>query len=298
LQYVFEAGDYRLKPIKAKTIVSAVKQDSWFGLKYNMNLYRGCQHGCIYCDSRSSCYGIENFDEIQYKENALELLDKELKGKRVKGTIGTGSMHDPYMPVEKELQLTRRALEIIKRHGFPIHVMTKSTLVLRDIDLFKEISREYAAVSITVTTADDKLAKVIEPNTSESSERFAAIKELSQNGIYTGILLMPILPFINDTEDNIKEIVNKAKEAGAKYILPWMGVTLRDRQKAYYFSQLDRSFPGLRDLYTKSFGDSYFCPSRSDKKLYELLQSECDNAGIKTKIDFYKPKVAEQLSFL
>lgn len=286
------------KPIKAKTIVSTVKQDSWFGFKYNMNLYRGCQHDCIYCDSRSSCYGIEDFEEIQYKENALELLDKELKGKRVKGTIGTGSMHDPYMPIEKELQLTRSALEIIKRHGFPVHVLTKSTLVLRDIDLLKEISREYAAVSITITSADDKLAKLIEPNAPKSSERFAAIKELAQNNIYTGILLMPILPFINDTEDNIIELVKKAKEADAKYILPWMGVTLRDRQKAYYFKQLDKSFPGLRDIYLKQYGDAYFCPSKNHKKLYKLLQSECDKAGIRTKVDIYKPFEAEQLTFL
>ena len=285
-------------PIKAKTIVATVKQDSWFGLKYNMNLYRGCQHGCIYCDSRSSCYGIENFEEIQYKENALELLDKELKGKRVKGTIGTGSMHDPYMPVEKKLQLTRRALEIINRHQFPVHVLTKSTLVLRDIDLLKEISKVYAAISITITTADDQVASIIEPYAPKSSERFAAIKKLSDQGLYTGILLMPILPFINDTEDNIREIVDKAKEADAKYIFPWMGVTLRDRQRVYYFKQLDKNFSGLRDIYIKNFGDTYFCPSSNQKKLYELLQEECDKAGIKTKMDFYKPDEAEQLTFL
>lgn len=285
-------------PIKAKTIVSTVKQDSWFGLKYNMNLYRGCQHGCIYCDSRSSCYGIDDFEEIQYKENALALLEKELRGKKVKGTIGTGSMHDPYMPIEKELKLIRRALEIIKKYRFPVHVLTKSTLVLRDIDLLKEISKEYAAVSITITTADDKLASIAEPHAPVPSERFAAIKELSDNGIYTGILLMPILPFINDTEENISEIVIRAKEAGAKYILPWMGVTLRDRQKAYYFNQLDKNFSGLREKYSKSFGESYYCPARNDKKLYALLQNECDKAGIKTKVDFYKPEVAEQLTFL
>ena len=285
-------------PIKAKMIVATVKQDGWFGFKYNMNLYRGCQHGCIYCDTRSSCYGIENFEEIQYKENALELLDKELRSKRIKGTIGTGSMHDPYMPIEKELELTRRALEIIKKHQFPVHVLTKSTLVLRDIDLLKEISKVYAAISITITTADDKLASVIEPQAPKSSERFAAIKTLSDQGLYVGILLMPMLPFINDTEDNIREIVNKAKEAGAKYIFPWMGVTLRDRQRAYYFNQLDKSFPGIRDIYIKNFGDSYFCPSANQKKLYELLQEECDKAGIKTKIDFYKPLEVEQLTFL
>jgi DNA repair photolyase len=285
-------------PIKAKTIVAAVKQDSWFGLKYNMNLYRGCQHGCIYCDSRSSCYGIENFEEIQYKENALELLKKELKGKRVKGTIGTGSMHDPYMPIEKELQLTRSALEIIKRHQFPVHVLTKSTLVLRDIDLLKEISKVYAAISITITTADDKLASIIEPYAPKPSERFAAIKELSDHGLYTGILLMPILPFINDNEENIRDIVYKAKEAGARYILPWMGVTLRDRQKAYFFKKLDKDFPGLRDIYIKNYGEAYFCPSSKQKKLYELLQQECDKAGIKTKIDLYKSIEVEQLTFL
>lgn len=286
------------KAIQAKTIVSTVKQDSWFGLKYNMNLYRGCQHGCIYCDSRSSCYGIEDFEEIQYKENALQLLEKELRGKKVIGTIGTGSMHDPYMPVEKELQLTRRALEIIKRYGFPVHVLTKSTLVLRDMDLLKEIGKTYAAVSITITTAEDKLASIVEPQAPSPSERFAAIKELSQNGIYTGVLLMPILPYINDFEDNIRDIVRQAKQAGAKYILPWMGVTLRDRQKAYYYRQLDKSFPGLRETYEKSFGEAYYCPARKDKHLYKLLQEECDIAGLKTKIDCYKPLEAEQLTFL
>jgi len=288
----------QMKAIQAKTIISSVKQDSWFGLKYNMNLYRGCQHGCIYCDSRSSCYGMDDFEEIQYKENALELLEKELKGKRVKGTIGTGSMHDPYMPVEKELQLTRSALQVIRRQGFPVHVLTKSTLVLRDMDLLQEISRIYAAVSITITTGEDKLASVIEPNAPGSAERFDAIKQLSQNGIYTGILMMPILPYINDTEENIRNIVSRARDAGAKYILPWMGVTLRDRQRTYFFKQLDKSFPGLRESYVKSFGDAYYCPARREKQLYEFLQAECEKAGIKIKMDVYEPAGVEQLSFL
>jgi len=284
-----------VKMIQAKTLLSTIKEDKLFGLKYNMNLYRGCQHGCIYCDSRSNCYGIENFSEIQMKENALELLEGELRKKKVKGTIGTGSMNDPYMPVEKKLLLTRRALEIINIYGFPVHILTKSNLVERDIDILKKINKVYCAVSITITTAEDNLSSLIEPGAPKSSDRFKTIKKLSAEGIYTGILMMPILPFINDTEENIRQIVEKGKAAGAKYILPFMGMTLREGQREYYYRELDKHFPTMKEKYIRNYGYEYNCSSPNSKRLYNIFYELCKKEGIATNMSFYKADEYEQL---
>ena len=245
------------RTITAKTILSSVKPgiDSWFGLRYNMNLYRGCQHGCIYCDSRSNCYQLGDLSDIRIKENALLLLEKELKSKRERGTIGFGSMNDPYMPVEKSEELTRRALQLVRRYRFPVHIITKSNLVVRDIDLLKEIGRIYAAISLTITTTDDNLSKLIEPNSPISSQRFEALRQLSEAGIYAGITLMPVLPFITDEQENLLDIVYKAKENGAKYILASVGMTLREGQREYYYEQLDKHFPGLKEKYSQTYGN-------------------------------------------
>lgn len=190
-----------MRYIETKSILSKLReQDTWFGITYNMNLYRGCQHGCIYCDTRSECYRVGDISQILVKQNALELLTKELQSKRKnRATIGTGSMNDPYMPMERELQLTRNALQIIASYKFPVHIITKSNLVERDIDILQEISKTYAAVSFTITSATDSLAKKIEPNAPPTSERYNAMKVLAGKGVYTGVTLMPILPFINDT---------------------------------------------------------------------------------------------------
>ncbi len=284
--------------IQAKTILSSLKAgtDTWFGLRYNMNLYRGCQHGCIYCDSRSKCYGIKNFSEIEVKENALELLEKELRSKRDKGTIGFGSMNDPYMPVEKELQLSRKALELIKKYRFPVHLITKSTLVLRDMDILKEISTTYAAVSITITTANDALSKKIEPGAPCSSERFEAVKTLNQNGIYCGILLMPVLPYLTDQPENIEEIVIRGKEAGAKYILAAMGMTLREGQREYYYKQLDLRFPGLAENYKVRYGHDYSCNAPNHSKLWQTFDSKCRENAMPQHMEFYQPIKPTQLN--
>jgi DNA repair photolyase len=236
--------------IKAKSILSTVRQpDDWFGLKYNMNLYRGCQHQCIYCDSRSDCYQIADFSDILIKENAIELLASELAAKRVKGTIGTGSMNDPYMPIEKNQKLTRRALELISKFNFPIHVITKSDLVLRDLDLLQKISRRYAAVSFSIIATDDHIGKRLEPGASLVSDRFRAIRELSRAGIYCGITLMPVLPLLLDNPENIRRLVEQATAAGAKYILAWFGLSMRNGQREYFYRKLDLHFPGLKEKY-------------------------------------------------
>jgi len=288
-----------IQDIQAKVLLSSAKQpDPWFGIKYTMNLYRGCQHQCIYCDSRSECYQIENFADILVKVNASDLLRKELARKRKKGTIGTGSMNDPYMPLEAKLNLTGRALKVIAEFRFPVHVITKSALVLRDVEVLREIGREYAAVSFTVTTADDELGKKLEPGASLVSERFKAMQALASNGILTGITMMPILPFIEDNEENITQIVTRAHECGAAYIIPALGMTLRDRQRAYYYDQLDRLFPGLRHKYEERFGDRYSCSAPNAAKLDLVFRNLCSRYGIATRMPTYAPQAGTQMRLL
>ncbi|MCA9991275.1 MAG: radical SAM protein, partial [Anaerolineales bacterium] len=283
--------------IQAKSLLNPVKQpDTWFGLKYNMNLYRGCQHRCIYCDSRSQCYRIDRFDQdILVKANAPELLRSELARKRVKGTIGTGSMNDPYMPLEKKLNLTRRALEIIATFRFPVHVITKSDLVLRDADVLQQIGQIYAAVSFTITTANDDLGKQVEPGAPLPSARFHALQKLAEKGIYAGVTLMPVLPFLQDDPQNIRAIVRRAADSGAQYIIASFGVTLRDRQRAYFYNELDRRFPGVKQQYVRSFGEQYFAPARQMAQLTAVFQEACAQAGIARRIQPFTAPPATQL---
>jgi DNA repair photolyase len=281
--------------IHAKTILNHVKQpETYFGLKYNLNLYRGCQHQCIYCDSRSECYQIENFADIQVKVNAIELLADVLPRKRVRGTIGFGSMNDCYMPIERKYQLCRRALEVIVQHQFPVHIITKSDLVLRDLDLLKEINQTYAAVSFTITAADDELAKKVEPGAPPSSARFAAMRALAEAGIHTGITMMPILPFIEDTEENITQLVGLAHENGATYILPWFGMSLRAGSRDWYYNQLDKRFPGVKQKYVRLFGWRYECNSPNWRKLDEVFQKLVYKYTIPTKMPIFTPEPVSQ----
>ncbi|WP_029904258.1 radical SAM protein [Prevotella sp. 10(H)] len=283
--------------IEAKSILSKLQgNDTMFGLTYNMNLYRGCQHGCIYCDTRSECYGVGDISQISVKKNAIELLVKEIKSKRLRGTIGTGSMNDPYMPVEKELEMTRKAMKVIADTRFPVHVITKSDLVLRDIDLLQEISKVYAAVSITITTADDILAKKLEPNASSTSARFKAIETLAKNGIYTGVTLMPLLPFINDTKENIRSIVEMASDAGASYIIPMLGVTLRKGSRDYLYQSFDKYFPEMRNRYEKMFGEQYICNNTNYNELRAEFLQTAGRLGMPGKMKFYTPQTGKQLS--
>lgn len=283
--------------IKAKQLLShAKKPDPWFGIKYNMNIYRGCQHQCIYCDSRSRCYQINNFNDIEVKVNAIELLQKEILSKRVKGTIGTGSMSDPYIPLERKTQLTRKALKVIRDCNFPIHIITKNTLVQRDKDLLQDINRIYAAVSFTITTTDDELARKIEPGAPPPSERLKALKLLSDAGVYTGITMMPILPFLEDNEENIIDIVQKGARAGAKYIIGWFGMTLRDKQRIHYYKKLDEFFPNIRRKYIDEYGDAYNCNATNAGKLSRIFRNECNKHGITTKMKKYDEAEFTQLS--
>ncbi|MDR2940310.1 MAG: radical SAM protein [Clostridiales bacterium] len=267
--------------IPAKTIVTKNKDTGWFGADYSMNIYRGCPHGCIYCDSRSNCYKIENFDKVRAKENALSVIRDDLRRKVKKGVIMTGAMSDPYNFFEAGLKLTRHALELISAFGFGAAIATKASLVTRDIDILDEIKKHSPVlIKLTITTFDDGLCKKIEPNVSLTSERFLAVEELSKNNIYTGILMMPVLPYINDNEENILNIVRRAKESGARFIYPAMGVTLRDGQREYFYEKINGSFDGLAQKYIKQYGNRYTAASKNAAKLYYAFKNECEKLGV------------------
>lgn len=248
-----------------------------------MNLYRGCLHGCIYCDARSLCYQMNHiFEDIEVKENALALLEKALKAKRKRCMIGTGAMTDPYIPIEEKLCLTRGALELIYEHGFGVAIQTKSSRILRDLDLLANINRRAkAVVQMTLTTHDDGLCRVLEPNVSVTSERVAALKAFRDAGIPTVVWLSPILPFLNDTRENIEGILNDCIDANVKGILCFnMGLTLRDGNREYFYAQLDRYFPGLKEQYIHTYGNRYELNSPRNSELMRLFHDTCEQHGI------------------
>lgn len=277
-----------METIPAKTIVTKTKSaNAWFGIDYNMNIYKGCCHGCIYCDSRSDCYRIDNFDTVKAKENALQIIRDDLRRKVKTGVVGTGAMSDPYNPFEKETQLTRHALELINAFGFGVAIATKSTLMLRDADILTDIAEHSPILcKVTITTTDDTLSRKIEPGTAVSSKRFEMIAKLSEQNLFSGVLLMPVLPFIEDTEENIRGIVNETAAAGGKFIYPAFGMTLRGNQREWYFDKLNELFPGegLVEKYIWRFGNNYECRSPIAKKLWSIFAAECEKHGIRYKM--------------
>ena len=248
-----------------------------------MNLYRGCSHGCIYCDSRSKCYNMNHdFEDIEVKSNALELLENALRRKRKRCMIGTGAMTDPYIPLEHRLQHTRKALLLIEKYGFGVALQTKSARVLRDLDVLKRINEKTkAVVQITLTTADDTLCKIIEPNVSTTRERFETLKTLRDAGIPTVVWLCPILPYINDTQENIRAILDMCVEAKVRGVLCFgMGVTMREGNREYFYRQLDRHFPNIKQRYIREFGNNYVVNSPKNNVLMKLYHRTCSENGI------------------
>ncbi len=251
--------------------------------KNGMNIYRGCLHGCIYCDSRSLCYQMKHkFEDIEVKANAVELLENALRRKRNKCMIGTGAMSDPYMPIEEKLGNMRKCLEVIERYGFGVTMITKSTKVLRDLDLLKKINeKSKCVVQMTLTTYDEDLCRIVEPNVETTYERFRALEILRDNGIPTVVWLCPILPFINDTEENIRGILDYCVRAKVKGIINFdMGVTLRDGNREYFYKKLDEHFPGLKEKYIRMYGNSYQLSSPNIRQLNMIYKSECIKNGI------------------
>lgn len=248
-----------------------------------MNLYRGCTHGCIYCDSRSRCYGFDHdFEDIEVKQNAPELLERALKSKRKKCMIGTGAMCDPYMHCEEKLMLTRKCLEIIDHYGFGATVLTKSNRILRDLDLLKSINQKSkCVVQMTLTTYDENLCRILEPNISTTRERVETLKIMRDNGIPTVVWLSPILPYINDTRENIEGILSWCADAKVYGIICFgMGLTLREGNREYFYAALDRYFPGLKERYQRKYGYSYELLSENSEELTEILNRTCEVNGI------------------
>ena len=261
--------------IQAKTILSA---------RNGMNLYRGCQHGCIYCDARSRCYHMDHrFEDVAVKENGVQLLELALRRKRRPCMIGTGAMSDPYTPIEQSLGLTRRALEVIERYGCGVAIQTKSDLILRDLDILTKINRRSkAVVQLTLTTMDDELCRRIEPNVCPTSRRIEVLQAFRRAGIPTVVWLCPILPWLNDTEENIRGIVESCADAGVTGIICFgMGLTLRDGSREQYYTQLDRHFPGLKERTIRTYGSAYELRSPHHRELEALFHRLCRQYGIR-----------------
>jgi len=256
--------------------------------KNGMNLYRGCLHGCIYCDARSACYQMKHdFEDIEVKKNAVVILEEQLKRRRQPCMIGTGAMCDPYIPLEEELRLTRQCLELIEKYGFGLAIQTKSARILRDLDLLKAINeRTKCVVQMTLTTYDEDLCRIVEPNVSTTAERFSALEVFRDAGIPTMVWLSPILPFINDTEENLRGILDYCIRAKTRGIICFgFGVTLREGDREYFYSKLDEYFPGMKQKYIRAFGSSYECSSPNNARLWRIFEEECRKHDILHKPD-------------
>ena len=285
--------------VKAKGILNS---------RNGMNIYRGCQHGCIYCDARSQCYQMNHvFEDVEVKENALELLEEALKSKRHPCMIGTGSMSDPYMPLEAKLKMTRGTLELIEKYGFGATLLTKSNLVLRDLDILQRINcKTKAVVQMSLTNCDEALERFLEPNVCSTRRRIAALRQFQAAGIPTVVWLCPVIPFLNDTEENIRFLVEACAEAGVKGIIQYgIGLTLRSGNREYFYAHLDKHYPGLKERYIRTYGNAYELPSPREGELLPLFHELCEHYGIlhdNDRVFHYlstlEETVPQQLSFL
>ena len=269
--------------IPAKHILIRSKSTAWFGTDHTVNLYRGCCHGCLYCDSRSDCYRNPDFDRVTAKSDALRILRDELARKVRPAFIAMGAMSDPYNPFEEELLLTRHALELIDAYDCGVSVDTKSDLIVRDIDLYQSIQAHSPVIcKLTVTTVDEDLAAKVEPRAPSPARRLAAIRSLAQAGLFCGVLLMPVLPFLEDRPEQVLSVVDRSADAGAKFIYPGFGVTMRQGQREYFLRELDRAFPeeNLSRRYLARYGDRYRCPSPRARELWEVFAARCRERGL------------------
>ena len=269
--------------IPAKSLLHRSKSTQWFGTDHTMNIYRGCCHGCVYCDSRSDCYRVPNFDTVTAKADALRILRDDLARKIRPAFICTGSMSDPYNPFEKDLLLTRRALELIHAYDCGVAIATKSDLIARDADVLLDIAAHSPVIcKLTVTTTDDALAALLEPHAPPPSRRLEALGQLAEAGLFAGVLLMPVLPFLEDSVENVVSVVEAAAKAGARFVYPAFGVTMRDGQREYFLQRLEAAFPGqnLRERYLRQYGDRYNCASPNARRLWAVFTRRCNELGL------------------
>lgn len=272
-----------METVPARQLLTPLRptMEHFFYAHYNMNIYRGCCHGCIYCDSRSLCYHLPDFHRVRIKENALALLERELYAKRRPGIVSMGAMSDPYNPCEETQEATRGALVLLRRYGFGISFTTKAARCARDAELLASLSRVAPVrACLTLTCADDKLCKQIEPNVSLTSQRLEAIRILAQAGVYTGIWLNPVLPFLTDYWENLQELLVRTRDAGGRYAVCFFGMTLRSGNREYYFNALDREFPGVKQAYLRAFGNAYACPARDADTLARRYRELCRKLGL------------------
>lgn len=269
--------------VPARHLLHRSRSTEWFGTDHTMNIYRGCCHGCLYCDSRSDCYQIGDFERVRAKADALRILRDDLARKVRPAFICTGAMSDPYNPFEEELRLTRHGLELIDAYNCGVAIATKSDLIVRDVDILASIQRHSPVIcKLTVTTADDALAAKIEPNAPPPSSRLAALRELTGAGLFAGVLLMPVLPFLEDSDEGVLAVVEGAAQAGARFIYPAFGVTMRQGQREYFLDGLERAFPGegLKERYLRRYGDRYQCASPRAGALWKAFAAACRERGI------------------
>jgi len=268
--------------VPAKSIIYRTgNPSSLYFTDYSMNIYLGCSHGCIYCDSRSNCFRIMDFDTVKAKENALQIVRDDLRRKVKRGVVASGAMSDPYNPFEHELKLTRNCLELINAFGFGASLVTKSALISRDTDVLRDIkTHSPTIVKFSITTSDDELCRMLEPRASVTSERFEALRTLSENGIYCGVYLNPILPYITDTQESILEILRMAKDSGAKFVQTHMSMTLRPGSREHYYNHLDKMFPGAKEKYMKRYGLRKHCQSPNSRRLWRVLAAESERLGL------------------
>lgn len=278
-----QRGEEPVDTVPAKHLLHRSRSTEWFGTDHTMNIYRGCCHGCLYCDSRSDCYQIGEFDRVRVKADALRILRDDLARKVRPAFIGMGAMSDPYNPFEEKLELTRHALELIDAYDCGVTVATKSDLIVRDIDILTAIQSHSPVIcKITITTTDDTLAAKVEPHAPAPSRRLAALEKLSKAGLFAGVLLMPVLPFLEDSDENVLSVVEGAAKAGARFIYPALGVTMRQGQREYFLDGLERAFPGrgLKERYLRQYGDRYQCASPRARALWKVFSQTCRERGI------------------
>lgn len=284
-----------METISAKQLVAPMKKGiDYLARTHNMNLYQGCSHGCIYCDSRSACYQIKNFGCIRAKKDALSMLESELSHKRTGGIIGIGSMSDSYNPFEAEEKLTQGALTLIAKHGFGISLTTKSAGVARDIAHFQKIAARNAVdIGFTITTLDDDLAAKLEPNAPRPSERLDALRQMAEAGLFCGVHLQPVLPFLTDSAREVCGIVHAAADCGARYVYSGMAVTMREGNREYFYEHLDKHFPGIKANYIQAFGNSYVCMARKHEALYGAFAAACKERGLWYKMKDISQKIRD-----
>ncbi len=288
-----------VETVPAKRLLTPVRGSGnhFFRSDYTLNLYRGCNHGCIYCDSRSECYHIDRFDSVRVKENALWMLKDELSRKREGGVICMGAASDPYNALEKELQITRGALRLMLSYHFGVGMSTKSALIARDAELLSEIGVGMPTwTAFSITTANDALARLLEPRASSSRDRFEAMEKLAARGVMTGTWMNPMLPFLTDSEKNLREVIRLTKESGGRYVICFFGLTLRTGDREYFYQALNRepAFNGVKDRYVNRYGLDYECPVPAARELYGLFERECASAGLYCRFEELNAAMAEK----